>query len=93
MNLGIELLRLNGNAGLSEGLPPDTMGYITTYAGMGKFPDLHATFCGSKPTLVIFDEVHHLNESDNTKWGKAAKGRFFQRHISLCLPVWHIFLV
>ena len=84
-DLGIMLLRLNGNAGLSEGLPPDVAGYITTYAGMGKFPDLHATYCGSKQTLVIFDEVHHLNENEATKWGKAARDAFSSAVFRICL--------
>ena len=73
---GVMLKKLNGNRELSEGLPSDTVGYITTYAGMGKFPDLHETFCGAKKTFVIFDEVHHLNDDDSTKWGKAARQAF-----------------
>jgi superfamily II DNA or RNA helicase len=85
MQLGIMLKLVSGNGGLKNGLPPDVKGYITTYASIGTFPDLHAAYCGSKKTLVIFDEVHHLNEDENTKWGKQAKIAFESAEFRLCL--------
>jgi superfamily II DNA or RNA helicase len=84
-DLKIPLLRLAGNSGLSKGLPPDVKGYIATYAGMGAFPDLHAAFCGRAKTLVIFDEVHHLNEDESTSWGKAAQTAFGNSAVRLSL--------
>ena len=75
----------NGNGDLKGGLPPDVKGYITTYASIGSFPDLHAAYCGSKKTFVIFDEVHHLNEDETTKWGKQAKIAFESAAFRLCL--------
>lgn len=83
--MGIMLKKLNGNAGLRDGLPPDCIGYITTYAGMGKFPDLHAAFCGAKKTIVIFDEVHHINDDEKSMWGKAARDAFSTAEFRLCL--------
>jgi superfamily II DNA or RNA helicase len=81
--MGIILKVLNGNGALKDGLPPDVGGYITTYAGMGKFPDLHGAFASG--AFVIFDEVHHLNEDENTKWGRAAKDAFEGAEFRLCL--------
>ena len=75
----------NGNGDLKYGLPSDVVGYITTYASIGSFPDLHAAFCGSKKTVVIFDEVHHLNEDEASKWGKQAKVAFDSAEFRLCL--------
>lgn len=69
---GIPLRRVSGNAGLAKGLPSDVKGYVCTYASMGTFPDLHASFCGGHRTIVIFDEVHHINEDGQTSWGPAA---------------------
>jgi superfamily II DNA or RNA helicase len=83
--LKIPLLALNGNSGLQKGLPPDVQGYITTYAGMGMFPDLHAAFCGRRRTIVIFDEVHHINEDETTQWGAQAKTAFGSAAFRLCL--------
>ena len=83
--LKIPLKLVKGNSDLEEGLPADVEGYITTYASMGSFHDLHAAFCGSKKTFVIFDEVHHLNDDEATKWGKAAKIAFDRAEFRLCL--------
>ena len=83
--LNIPLKILSGNGSLRNGLPPDVSGYITTYASIGMFPELHETFCGSKTTLAIFDEVHHLNEDEFTNWGKQAKIAFECAEFRLCL--------
>ena len=83
--LGMPLKILSGNGSLKNGLPADVCGYITTYASMGMFPDLHAAFCGSKKTIVIFDEVHHINEDEKTLWGKQAKIAFDSAEFRLCL--------
>lgn len=82
---GVSLRILYGNGKLKKGLPADVTGYITTYAGMGLFPDLHAAFCGAKKTFVVFDEVHHLNEAENTTWGAAAKVAFDSAEFRMCL--------
>lgn len=81
----LPLLRLRGNSALKDGLPPDVLGYITTYASVGMFPDVHAAFCGGEKTTVIFDEIHHLNDSEDTKWGKAARDAFDSAEFILCL--------
>jgi superfamily II DNA or RNA helicase len=83
---GISLLLVNaGNGQLKEGLPPDVRGYITTYASIGSFPDLHGAYCGAAKTFVIFDEIHHLNDDEDTKWGKAARTAFDSASFRLCL--------
>jgi len=83
--LGITLKLLSGNSSLKDGLPPDCAGYITTYASVGAFCDLHAAFCGTKKTFVIFDEVHHLNDAEEAKWGRAARVAFDSASFRLCL--------
>ena len=84
LNLPLKLAK-GGNKSLKDGLPPDVIGYITTYASMGSFPDLHSAYCGAQRTFVVFDEVHHLNEDDQTQWGKQAKTAFDSASFRLCL--------
>jgi superfamily II DNA or RNA helicase len=78
--LGINLLAVAGNSKLKSGLPPDVVGYICTYAALGRMPDLHETFANECRTLVIFDEIHHLGDVDEktrqSKWGDGAKIAF-----------------
>lgn len=53
---------------------PDTDGCIITYQRLAQpaVAQLHALRMSKCPTVVIFDEVHHLAEPDKQAWGKAA---------------------
>lgn len=59
-------------------LPLGWRGLLTTYQGLFRRPDaLEALCCDPEhPTLVIFDEVHHLG--DESSWGAAARSAFAQ---------------
>lgn len=77
--MGINLLAAAGNSKLRGGLPADVKGYICTYAALGRMPDLHETYANECRTLVIFDEIHHLDDKDDrgkSRWGKGAKVAF-----------------
>lgn len=68
---GINLLGLE-NKKLAERLPVECQGFVSTYAAMGKWPDMHAIKCSEKRTMVVFDEIHHLSEEEGV-WGDAAR--------------------
>jgi superfamily II DNA or RNA helicase len=77
--IGLNLLAVSGNQSLKDGIPGDVVGYICTYAAMGRMPDLHASYTSGFRTLVIFDEIHHLGDEDDkgrSEWGKKAKVAF-----------------
>lgn len=84
---GLNLLELSGNGKLEGGLASDSQGYICTYNAMGRFPDLHESFATTVPTLVIFDEIHHLGDDleDCPAWGEAAKSAFGRVDFRLAL--------
>lgn len=54
--------------------PKDFDGVVITYAQMDRAPDLHEANVLRFPTLVIFDEVHHLQ--DEGSWGTKAENAF-----------------
>lgn len=57
-----------------DGIPREVQGYILTYAHMMQDPTLHRRICQRVPTLVIFDEIHHLG--DDGTWGASAEEAF-----------------
>lgn len=60
----------NGDCAISG----DMSGVVTTYAAVNRQPDLHRKLAGMKRTLVIFDEIHHLE--DEAAWGVSCKHAF-----------------
>jgi superfamily II DNA or RNA helicase len=66
----------------SDGVPRMKQGYILTYAHLMQDPTLHRRIC-SPETLVIFDEVHHLGDSNG--WGTSAVEAFDKVHFVLAL--------
>jgi superfamily II DNA or RNA helicase len=52
----------------------DYLGASLTYAQVGRAPNVHAANCRAKPTLAVFDEIHHLG--DNLTWGNAGVSAF-----------------
>lgn len=68
---GINLFVYDGDR--SHGEPSDSDGNIVSYQSVCKRPERHRRFC-YRPTLVIFDEIHHLGEGN--EWGKKAKQAF-----------------
>jgi superfamily II DNA or RNA helicase len=86
--LGLSLLAVAGNQKLKAGLPPDCIGYICTYAALGRMADLHAAFATECRTLIIFDEIHHLGDEDEkgkSQWGEKAKLAFSKASFRLAL--------
>lgn len=59
-----------------EGIPPARHGYILTYGHLMNDPDLHRKICSYAPTLVIFDEIHHLGDRPDKRWGDASLAAF-----------------
>jgi superfamily II DNA or RNA helicase len=78
--VGLRLKILTSNVQLESGLPQDVQGYVMTYAMLGSWPELHEAFVTRQPTLVIFDEIHHLSdeyqEGKDRKWTQAAEQAF-----------------
>ena len=52
----------------------DYTGVVVTYAQVGAHPALHRQRTEGRPTLVIFDEIHHAG--DSLSWGEAAREAF-----------------
>jgi superfamily II DNA or RNA helicase len=65
----------NQRHGRPEGLGEPAMaeGCVLTYQALASRPDIQRTLC-RKPTLVVFDEIHHLG--DRLEWGGAAERAF-----------------
>lgn len=57
-----------------DGIPRTKQGYILTYSHLISDPTLHRRITGVTPTVVIFDEIHHLGDSNG--WGDATKEAF-----------------
>ncbi|GIG03168.1 hypothetical protein Cci01nite_82610 [Catellatospora citrea] len=53
----------------------DFDGVVATYQAVASEPLLWRRLC-ARPTLVIFDEIHHAGEGDNLAWGPALKQAF-----------------
>jgi superfamily II DNA or RNA helicase len=68
--------------------PEDADGVVMTYSQVYASPDLHRLNVSREPTLVILDEVHHLEEE--AAWGEAAKTAFEPavRRVSLSGTPW-----
>lgn len=52
----------------------DYTGVIVTYAQVAAHPALHRQRTEGRPTLVIFDEIHHAG--DSLSWGEAVREAF-----------------
>lgn len=48
-------------------------GGVTTYQLLTAKPVLFRKLVASSPTLIIFDEIHHCEESESSEWGLAVK--------------------
>lgn len=57
-----------------DGIPREVQGYILTYSHLMQDPTLHRRICARTPTLVVFDEIHHLG--DDGTWGESAEEAF-----------------
>jgi superfamily II DNA or RNA helicase len=53
---------------------PDYTGVAVTYAQVAAHPALHRQRTQNRPTLVIFDEIHHAG--DALSWGEAVREAF-----------------
>jgi superfamily II DNA or RNA helicase len=79
---GLTIDWIENGKGTSKISGSDSDGFITTYAAVASMPLLYALKVGQKPTMIIFDEFHHMGE--NSVWGDscllafgAAKKRIF----------------
>lgn len=68
-----------------DGVPRTKQGYILTYNSLMQDPVLHRRICSASPTLVIFDEVHHLGDKPDQKWGDSATEAFGLVDFVVCL--------
>lgn len=75
---GIDLVSANNKftSRYADGIPPAKQGYILTYGHMMSNPRLHKRICSYGPTMVIFDEVHHLGDHEDKEWSKSALKAF-----------------
>lgn len=80
-NAGIALDPFLDN-GSAAGEASDYLGCCVTYQQVAMQPDLHRTLC-QRPTIVIFDEIHHAG--DNQSWGAGLKHAFEAATRRLCL--------
>jgi superfamily II DNA or RNA helicase len=69
-DLAVDPTLVNSVARLRKGF----VGYSTTYAQVAASPAVHHKRVGSKPTLVILDEIHHA--ADGLTWGQAIQEAF-----------------
>jgi superfamily II DNA or RNA helicase len=51
-------------------------GAVVTYAQIAGQPSLWRKHAYDKPTLVVFDEIHHAGDADHTSWGPAIREAF-----------------
>ncbi|MFI9644440.1 DEAD/DEAH box helicase [Micromonospora sp. NPDC051925] len=72
--MGIQLddTFVNGNAAVGS----DFDGVVATYHTIAAAPLLWRRLCSRRPTLVIFDEIHHAGDGENLTWGQALKEAF-----------------
>ena len=63
---------VNGSAIIAA----DFEGAVITYAAVAAAPDLWRKITSMKPTLAIFDEIHHCGDDDKGTWGPALKRAF-----------------
>jgi len=52
---------------------PDTVGLVVCYQSLSEAAaEAHALRMVGEPTMVVFDEVHHLAEQEHSAWGRYA---------------------
>ncbi|MFO0732235.1 MAG: DEAD/DEAH box helicase family protein [Nitrospiraceae bacterium] len=61
----------------------DYHGAVVTYQQVCLAPDVFRRACRSKPTLLIFDELHHAG--DGKDWGNALRDAFAEARFRLAL--------
>jgi superfamily II DNA or RNA helicase len=71
---GIYLVEWLNAKHASEGEPCGTQGGALTYQTLARAPAAQARLACALPTLVIFDEIHHLG--DSREWEQAARAAF-----------------
>lgn len=82
---GIDLWRWSnrGRGGeKSQGEPVSRQGAIILYQSLANSAAQHASLCRHIPTMVIFDEIHHLARKNQT-WGRAATDAFEDRAFAI----------
>lgn len=57
-----------------ERLPADADGVVATYAQVAAAPRVHEARTANRPTVVVFDEIHHAG--DDLQWGTAVVDAF-----------------
>ena len=57
-----------------HGVTSDQQGYIVTYQAVARRASTHRRISTYEPTLVVFDEIHHLGDGES--WGDAARLAF-----------------
>lgn len=70
---GIHLAKFDARSH-RNGVTSDWQGYVATYPGIARQAARHRRIASYEPTLVIFDEVHHLGDGES--WGDAAQLAF-----------------
>ena len=60
----------------SGALPSDVDGAVVTYQQLPYAASYWRKLTSTKPTLVIFDEIHHAAEHEDAHWGRALKEAF-----------------
>lgn len=70
MGLKISATFTNGD----QMLAGDYDGMAVTYQAVAAFPTLYRIISSQKPTLVVFDEIHHAG--DRKGWGEAVRDAF-----------------
>src|SRR4051812_27803009 len=63
--------------------PPDRHGVAVTYQTIAAGPRTHRAGCGSRGTLLIADEPHHMGE--HAAWGSRAQDAFEEARFRLLL--------
>lgn len=61
----------------------DYDGIVVTYQSVASLPDLYRRHSASKPTLVIFDEIHHAG--DKAGWGISIRAAFSEAERRLAI--------
>lgn len=57
-------------------IPRDMHGVVVTYQQVAAAPSVFEYLVRRKPTVVVFDEIHHASENENSSWGAALKVAF-----------------
>ena len=57
----------------------DFQGICTTYQSIAANPEVYSAQCLWKDTLVICDEIHHVADDPQGRWGSALRTAFYAR--------------